>query len=1068
MNKSILRFLGAELEEGPKVYLLLLLGFLLGVFTATFTVVAETLFVKNLNQETELPKAFIAQGITGLLLTYLFSFYQNRMNYAKLVGFYLLGMAVVVTFLFLGLNYLSEKEPLYFIAFTLILPFGILLLLIFWGTFNRLFTLRQSKRIIGSIDTGMLIAAIIAFFSIPVFTDYLSNQYDLLIGSVISIFSLVVVFFIINRLFPLTVDHKEERMSGGRSISSLGFGEFFKKRYLQLMVLFVTVSMVAVDFLDYSFFTVADRYFLSENDMSNFLSYFNGTIVIFSFLFQTFITDKIISDYGLKVALLINPVLLTIFTAIASVAGYFIGVEKGAENIIIFFIVVAMSKLFINSLKDSLDGPSFKLYFLPIRSNIRLDIQSKVEGVVTVFSGIISGGLILLITYSESFGVLEVTFFMFPILFAWYWITTKMHNRYRLTLKETLAENTLQGNLKPRQDSLPIYDMLTKNLHQEDTREVLYSLQLIEQLEPVLFEKILAEEEWKDKGEELIGFIKNKLAQIEIDAFAIQSNGARDQVQDEIRQLAMDSIQEAKSSEILSMSTSRLNTLAKSRDTSIRILAAKLLRKIINDDNVFILMELIRDADKEVRLQAIHTARKTQRPEAWSLLIELLGSPVFSHAASSALVSLGDRVLISLESGFHKSGQSEEVMRKIVSIYGRIGSPKAIKLLWDKIEYPDKTIVSQVLEAFKQWGIRANDEYQTQILYNLLDKELSCVLWNLVSLTEIPHEEEFTMLREAMHEEIDTNFKNVYSILSFIYEPHSIQLVQDNIELGTSESIAFAIELLDVFVDPKLKPKLFPILDDIPVLDKHKQLQIVYPRERFEEDKIVQQIINRDFNYINRWTKACAIYGLSYQTEYQITDDILAHLFNPDPLIRETAAWVIYSKDRTLFQRTILRLPYEVRRQLEDVLNFSQKGFLYELRMKKILFLKTIPEFAAIPGKVLCDLVEIIEELEVLEGQEKQLNDEQYSPLYVVVYGSLRLEVQSPLILSKGQIISDPMLYFSSESATITGLEDSLLFKFNKDKFFQILTQHHEIANEYIHHVKSILNPIQVEKITQE
>jgi len=59
--------------------------------------------------------------------------------------------------------------------------------------------------------------------------------------------------------------------------------------------------------------------------------------------------------------------------------------------------MVAMSKLLVNFLRDALDTPVFKFYYVPIDKTIKLDAQTKVEGVVTATATLIAGGLIVLI-----------------------------------------------------------------------------------------------------------------------------------------------------------------------------------------------------------------------------------------------------------------------------------------------------------------------------------------------------------------------------------------------------------------------------------------------------------------------------------------------------------------------------------------------------------------------------------------------------------------------------------------------------------------------------------------------
>ncbi len=141
--------------------------------------------------------------------------------------------------------------------------------------------------------------------------------------------------------------------------------------------------------------------------------------------------------------------------------------------------------------------------------------------------------------------------------------------------------------------------------------------------------------------------------------------------------------------------------LSKSVKQTDRIFAAKLLRKLISPKTIFILLELMRDPDPKVRMEALVTARRVKRPETWNVLVELLSSPVYAYPAAAALKEAGAPALIILESAFHKSGQNDQVMLKIVQIIGHIGGQYALQLLWKKIDYPDKRVVKQILYSLR-------------------------------------------------------------------------------------------------------------------------------------------------------------------------------------------------------------------------------------------------------------------------------------------------------------------------------------------------------------------------------
>ena len=146
-------------------------------------------------------------------------------------------------------------------------------------------------------------------------------------------------------------------------------------------------------------------------------------------------------------------------------------------------------------------------------------------------------------------------------------------------------------------------------------------------------------------------------------------------------------------------------------------------------------------------------------------------------------------------------------------------------------------------------------------------------------------------------------------LLAMIYDAQSIKLVRDNIELGTTDSVAFGIEMLDIFVDDDLKPKLFPVLDDIKDIEKLKKLNDFYPPENFDSyEDLLLQIVNRDYNHINKWTKGLSMYKLTLMRGVKVTDDLVANLFNPDRFMLQTAAAVIYRLDKEAYHLSLIHI----------------------------------------------------------------------------------------------------------------------------------------------------------------
>src|SRR5882757_9102364 len=89
-------------------------------------------------------------------------------------------------------------------------PITAILLLSYWGIFGRLFNFKQSKRIIGWIDTGQLIAIILANFLIPITQPFFPSTDNYLIICCLSVIVSAVHFIVISLKFPLIKNDPKE------------------------------------------------------------------------------------------------------------------------------------------------------------------------------------------------------------------------------------------------------------------------------------------------------------------------------------------------------------------------------------------------------------------------------------------------------------------------------------------------------------------------------------------------------------------------------------------------------------------------------------------------------------------------------------------------------------------------------------------------------------------------------------------------------------------------------------------------------------------------------------------
>lgn len=1062
MLQSFLAFLGGQPGEEKPMLLLLAKGFCMGVFLATYQIGSETLFLTTVGAE-YLDNAFFVAGFLGIFSTYIYVQLQRRINFSSLVAtnafiIFLVIIALIWTFLYTDYGQIGEGFPILpFVLFVLIGPITSITLLGFWGVFGRVFDLKQSKRIIGGIDTGQLTATMVAFFSIPAMTELglIDKTNDLLYISAGAAFG--ILFFTIWIIKGFNID-SATKIRKKDKVKPVKFIDLIKNRYLRLLSLFLIFSMGSAVFTDYVFLSATETMYPVEDELRNFLSFFNGTIMVVSFLIQSFINDIVIGKYGLKVSLMVMPFVLAIFTLGAIISGHIFVYDIKTEEYLFFFIFTGMGKLFTASLKDALENPAFKLFFLPFDLKIRFDIQSKIEGVVNEVAVLVAGAMQIGLGLLTFFKLIHYTYFIMALAFVIIYYAGKLFSEYKNALKSTLRDQKSKLKGQGTRNEHNTINVIKSELRNRDPKRIMNALKLMERIEPIMLDFSLLDF-IRSEHKELRIYAYKRLGQLRsFNTLEILDREVRKEKDPEVKEVAAAAIEVLHEIDDFRLTETGVKKLVRSTDIKNRIYATKALVKLDEDKYVPFLAELMRDINPHVRRSAMISAGKLKRPEFWSILIENLHLPTYSNSADSALISSGESMFSTIDSTFYKTGQHLDTMIRIVQIMGKVGGRAASELLWKKIDFPDKQIVSEILLSLSYIGFEAK-EFQAARIKIAIENDIGDIAWNIKALMEIPSDDFIDkMIINAIKEENKKNFDNIFMLLSMIYDSQSIRLVKDNIEVGTTDSVSFAIEMLDIFVDEDLKPKLFSVLDDVKDTEKLTKLNDFYPPEDFESyEDLLLQIINRDYNHINIWTKGLSMYKLTLIRGVKVTDDIIANLFNPDPLMLQTAAAVMFKLDKESYHHHTRRLKSSVKKELDKAIvppvfqSKDEKFYQKLLIIERAILLKQLDIFESIPGVILVELALCLDEIKVDKGTTLiEQGDNGNSPVYIVLSGKLKVHDGDDL----KQVVKERGIYGHKlvigtdiNPYTVTADVESIVLVLDKDELYDKVSKHIEMVD---------------------
>jgi hypothetical protein len=1041
MLRSLLSALNVRPEEQIQVFLMLAVGFFMGTFIATFSVTAESLFLSQISNQ--LNNAFLVAGILGIVSTGLFSIFQNRVKFSSLTiaCMVLIIISVTVVYVLYRFGPPEYHAEVLFAMYCLTGPVTAILLLCYWGIFGRLFSFKQSKRIIGWIDTGQLVAAILAFFFIPLTAAFFPDTSDYLIVCNASILGASITLVIISYKFPLTKN--DPREFDETVVRETTYGKILRDPYTVLLAMFLVISMITYIFSQYSFQKLVNTQYPDQKELANFLAYFNGAIYALSLIMQTFVNDKILGNYGIKVSLFILPVLVAFFALAASLTGIFLGDDPivSPTTFIFFFLTVALMRLFNVMIRDSLENPVFKLLFIPLDNRYRFNIQAKLEGVINESGRFLAGLVIFAFALIPIFRTYWITLLILILGAAYVLVIKNLYTGYRNKIRSKLESSEFHGD-KLEIGYKEITTKLEERLSSENASKAVFAFKLLEKINPsqitgwvnqLISNKVDEVEDYANRRlNELKGLSVSERYVVKLDATK-QVDGRS----------GMNVLTKADLEAIISsggdVTKSRVQKLSRSQVGEDRQYAAELLLHSSSDDNTSFLIELLNDLEPKVRNTAIKTAVKKHNNEVILSLIDNLGNPLYSNQAMHSLTLIGGKALNILDTGFYRSGQHTQTLLKIVQIMGRIGGQRAKDLLWGKIDYPDKVVTSSVLLALGECGFKAGISQITRIKY-AIELDIADIAWNLGAIQEIGDDGNSDAVKGAIRREVQNDIEHIYMLLAMLYDTRSIQLVKENIESGTTEGTTYAVELLDVFLSEQLKQRVIPVLDELTDAERINRLEIFFPRVKLDDKLILKFLINRDFTQTNRWTKATVIYQVGILKIADFKLDLISQLFNPDKLIREVSGWALYQVNPDLYHSNAARLGDVARRDLDAAILSGQQSRL--MKFEKVLFFQSIKLFEGTSGIALSFLSDLSQEERLKANASLSLDEKLNNHFYIVYSGSLEYYCKGRIQgeYGTGQFVGEMLAPSGFANANVlVAKEDTLLLKFSKDMFYELL-----------------------------
>ncbi len=911
-------------EEVSPVSLFIFQSVFLGVFLGAFDVGANTLFLKVFDN-TMISKAFAVSGLIGIVLTSIYSFAQGKIFFSKLASINLF-IIFLFTFLLRAGYYFTDSKWLAFALFVMMGPLNIVALVGFWGTVSRIFDLRQGKRLFGIIDMGQVFGVIVCSWAIPFLVVKGFKVNNLLYISTVSIFISFIIQLFISTRYKMQLRTKAEKTERKSS-----FINTFRVPYIRMMALFVVFSMLVAFFIHYLFLAVSQTRFTNPDELAKFLGGLMGTLTFVSILIKTFVFGNIMKNYGLKVSLLISPVIMTIVVVSAALVGSVFGYTLESATFTFFFLLISLGKLFQKALKDSIESPSLKMLYQSLDPSVRFEVQARVDGTINELAAFSSGILLMAIGMIGYFKLIHYTYFLIGIILAWGVITYYLYKGYRKTLQYTLIKTVRKDSRHKRTHESVELRPLTPEM-------VGAQLEIIEKSKPwvtgLFIKKMLKEAE--DPCIILLLKSIRDLSIIELlpEVENLQKRHSTGVVAEEIN-LTIGFFNSLKKN---STNLEKIKQLIASKSFEDRILAAKILGLSNNTEVKNQLTFLLRDMVPAVKKHAIRAAKGSRSKELISFLIDLLDKEMYAPLAHASLIDSGETGLEMLEQAYNRSQASDQFKERILRIIPETGSSIASTLLFSKLNLRSNH-AQVILDGLLKLDFTA-DEKEKMNLHQKLVEQAGICAWNLNAFHQCPPESKIPYLKDELEANYQKSIHTLFTLLKLLYDKNSIEAVWENLEAGTGQSISFAVELLDTFVEEDLKPYLVPLIEDISNTNKLWILENYFPLRTLNTIELLKAVINRDNNLMSKQAKIYALNAFNYIENKDISVDLVAQLFNTDRVMRQLSAQIIEGIDKSRYLECRKRMNDKLRVDLDKLLSqFETTGISV---IERIDFYKTL------------------------------------------------------------------------------------------------------------------------------
>jgi len=817
--KILSRIFGVRSEEASSSILLFFYFFFITSSAGIIKPVKLSLFLDQLTFE-KLPFAYL---LTAVFMGFVVSINTRLLRVLKRHVYISLSLAFFMANLFIFWILFRMEWQWTSMAYWLWSEiFMVTTVTQFWILVNDIYHPRQAKRLIGFLVGGGLLGGIcgslLSFLLIK--SRAIETEGLLLICPIMLALCLIVVFFVKKHQKKESEDEKKK--TDERKKPKVGYIESFrllkKNRHLLFLSGMMISAIVVTTLIDFQFNSVVGHHFAEKDALTEFFSMFFAVLMVFSFLLHTFLTNRVLRKFGIRVALLIAPFLLLL----GSTAVFIL---LGALYYWAIFIKFT-DKSFAHSLNQSVR----ELLYIPISPEIKYKAKVFIDMFVNKLARGI-GALLILGAFSvfglwgkEPVGIVGYISSI-VVLFSAIWIilNTLITREYVNIVKRSLKIKWQDADkLIGEKIDVDMTKLVFDTLESKNRSSVLYAMNLFdlvkkEKMSPEL-KRIISQKSdeirassmdtlFELDGEVLMPEMEDTIDEEDLDV-QIQEIMSLDVYQELMKdKIGMIVSEEGKDAEVSRMEAAKVMGMMEASPSLIQSLS-----------------KLIRDESPEVISYAVESAGKLRRRELVPFIVRHLSNPYIQRVAQKALVGYGDKIIGTLKDYMGDTKEDISLRKAIPDIIAQVSTQRAANILTLEMKKESKDVEPEIIAAiYKMKSKNPKLVFDEMIVLPEIMEKIKESHEILIEIDELMRGKKKEPLTKNLENDLDRSIRRIFELLSLVYPHEDMIKAYQNICSGTRKAMDYSLELLDNTVKREIMEVLLPLVEDIPLEDKARK-----------------------------------------------------------------------------------------------------------------------------------------------------------------------------------------------------------------------------------------------------